>query len=321
MNAWDAGQPGLPSPGSVLHNFDVAYSIPDIASRTGPGHFTFLDQMVVGVAANGHGDNHHKGGVPGPGLNHDETQAHMTMWVMAASPLLTCNDVRNMTDDILEILTNPEVLAVHKDPAARMAVRIDVGGGVEESHAANFCSSDWSVYGKPLSDGSMAVMVLNRGTVNASVTVPFEDVGDSMFTSYAVRDLWLHQNLTASGRGILLDVAPHGVRMLRLWPIAPPPPAPLPTCPNGFLPHTGGYWYNTDPCPNNDWSHCTEDHVNATMSACAARCVGTPGCVAFELYYVDIPVSEQACYTFNHEMEAPFTSSPNAITCVRSALV
>ena len=73
-----------------------------------------------------------QGGVPGPGLNFYETQAHMSMWVMAASPLLTCNDVRNMSDSIKDILTNPEVLAVHKDPLAKMAERIDVGGGVEE---------------------------------------------------------------------------------------------------------------------------------------------------------------------------------------------
>lgn len=58
MNIWDSGH--LPSPGGVLHNFDTAYSIPDISSKTGPGRFTFLDQMVVGVAANGTGDNGHK---------------------------------------------------------------------------------------------------------------------------------------------------------------------------------------------------------------------------------------------------------------------
>ena len=54
----------------------------------------------------------------------------MSMWVMAASPLLTCNDVRNMSDDIKQVLTNEEVLAVHKDALVKMAVRIDVGGGV-----------------------------------------------------------------------------------------------------------------------------------------------------------------------------------------------
>merc|ERR1712232_86343 len=99
MNAWDSTH-HLPSPGSVLHNFDVAYSIPDISRITVPGRYTFLDQMVVGVAPNGTGDEHRKGGVPGPGLNHEEAQAHMSMWVMAASPLLTCNDVRNMSSEV-----------------------------------------------------------------------------------------------------------------------------------------------------------------------------------------------------------------------------
>ena len=60
----------------------------------------------------------------------------MSMWVMAASPLLTCNDVRNMTDDIKQVLTNEEVLAVHKDALVKMAVRIDVGGGVVRSASA-----------------------------------------------------------------------------------------------------------------------------------------------------------------------------------------
>lgn len=121
MNSWD----------SVLHNFDMPYSVPSIQAYTKPGHYTFLDQMVVGVAPNGTKSGHH-GGVPGPGLTLNETVAHMTMWVMAASPLLTCNDVRNMSADIKRILTNPEVLEVHRDPLVNMAVRIDVGGGVNE---------------------------------------------------------------------------------------------------------------------------------------------------------------------------------------------
>ena len=94
----------------------------------------------------------------GPGLNMEEARSHMTMWVMAASPLLTNNDVRVMSDDILEILTNPEVLAVHKDPLTKMASRIDVGGGVNEPHTASL-DVTWSSYGKPLADGSTAVMV------------------------------------------------------------------------------------------------------------------------------------------------------------------
>jgi hypothetical protein len=336
MNAWESSAK-LASSGSVLHNFDMAYSIPDISTQTAPGRFTFLDQMVVGVAANGKGDDHHKGGVPGPGLNLVEAQAHMSMWVMAASPLLTCNDVRNMTAEIKEILTNPEVLAVHKDPAARMATRIDVGGGLEEAHSSNPCASNWSIYGKVLSDGSSAVMVLNRGTTNATVNLAWEDVGDSMATAYAVRDLWQHVNLTvpvapqrtgravgraagrapALARGIELNVPPHGVRMLRLWPEAPPPP---PTCPTGFTPHPAGYWFNTDPCPNNVWSNCTADNTNTTVAACTAKCVSVDGCVAFELYVIGVPVEERSCYIFLHSLEPPFTASAQSLTCVRGTL-
>jgi hypothetical protein len=50
----------------------------------------------------------------GPGLTHDEAQAHMSMWVMAASPLLTCVDVRNMTADVKAILTNPVAMLLKK---------------------------------------------------------------------------------------------------------------------------------------------------------------------------------------------------------------
>ena len=44
----------------------------------------------------------------------------MTLWVMAASPLLSCTDVRNMSASVKAIWTNPEMLAVHKDPLAKM---------------------------------------------------------------------------------------------------------------------------------------------------------------------------------------------------------
>eukprot|EP00038_Savillea_parva_P031693 m.89557 g.89557 ORF g.89557 m.89557 type:complete len:579 (+) comp9808_c0_seq1:91-1827(+) len=308
MNTWGTGLSG--NGGSVLHNFDVAYSIPDIASHTVPGHYTFLDQMVVGV------DPSKPGGVAGPGLNMEETRSHMTMWVMAASPLLTCNDVRDMNDSIKEILTNPEVLAVHKDPLTKMAVRIDVGGGVEEDHASDLCGSATSMYGKDLADGSSAVMVLNRGDVNATVTVKFEDVGDSMATHYAIRDLWQHANVTSNGGGgVEVTVAPHGVRLLRMWPIAPPPP---PACPSGFDAHPGGYWYNTDPCPNNNFNNCTEDRENATITKCAAKCVAADDCVAFEMFMIDVPVSDWACYIFLHTLQAPFTANDGGMTCVRA---
>lgn len=64
-----------------------------------------------------------------------------------------------MGADIKAILTNSEVLAVHKDPLAKMAVRIDVGGGVDEPHAASLDVS-FSAYARPLADGSSSAVIL-----------------------------------------------------------------------------------------------------------------------------------------------------------------
>lgn len=52
-NWWDRGAP-TNQPGSVLKNFDVAMSVPGIQDYTVPGHYTFLDNMVVGVKPGGH---------------------------------------------------------------------------------------------------------------------------------------------------------------------------------------------------------------------------------------------------------------------------
>lgn len=89
--------------GSVLRQWDTAYSIPSIDRFTKPGRYSFLDQMVLGDIPG------RSGSAYGPGLSLDEAVAHMSMWVMAASPLLTATDVRNMTADIKAIMTNPEV--------------------------------------------------------------------------------------------------------------------------------------------------------------------------------------------------------------------
>jgi hypothetical protein len=47
----------------------------------------------------------------------------MSLWVMAASPLLACTDPRNMSAATKAIWTNPEVLDIHKDPLARMGAK------------------------------------------------------------------------------------------------------------------------------------------------------------------------------------------------------
>ena len=307
---------------AVLRQWDVAFSIPAISSLTVPGRYSFLDQMIVGDVPG------RKGSAYGAGLTHEETVAHMSMWVMAASPLLTCTDVRNMTPAVKEILTNAEVLEVHKDPLAKMATRVDVGVGEYgelELHSANLCSADyptcqegpddpgypghpctvchanWSVYEKPLHDNSSAVMVLNRGSATLNVSIKLSDLADSTQSTWAARDLWSKRDLGVFIDTMTVAVPGHGVRLLRMR--VPPPPA----CPAGWLPHAPGFWANPNPSDEKG------DRVNATLAACATKCELTKGCLAFEVYQL----APKACYIFVEQLKQPFTSSPACFACVR----
>lgn len=309
----------------VLFNFDTAYSVPDIDRYTGPGHFTFLDQMLIGVETKG---SFCTNGAP---LTLNATVAHMSMWVMAASPLLTANDVRNMSAEIKEVLTNSEVLAVHKDPLVQMAKRLDVGGAVNAGHYQ--CTLAFNVYGRPLSDGSMAVMVLNRGNDAGATTIHMEDVGDSMHLHYKVRDLWAHADLPPASINMRVTVPGRGVRLFRMTPIAPPPPPPTPAplrCPTGTHTSTtttnatttatkvtwkqqtpGGYWHNLSP----------DDKPNgASLDLCAAKCASNAKCMAFEVYDAGQSAT-QACYTFEDMLAQPFTLNSHSTTCVAVRVV
>lgn len=308
--------------GSVLRQFDVTYSVPDIQSFTAPGRFSFLDQMIIGDIPG------RPGSAYGPGLNADEVIAHFSMWVMAASPLMTCVDVRNMTTLVANTLTNDEVLQVHKDPLARMATRIDVGGGDHELESASICPtrfpvcqeygncshciSEVSVYAKPLHDNSTAVMVFNRGDSPTVARFLLADLENAAATvpSYNVRDLWQKSWLANRTTAPLsLTVAAHGVRLLRVYPTPPPPPR---VCPPGWQSHAGGYWANLDPC-----NACPHDYKNATAELCAAKCNSAAGCVAFEVYEGPSDPSGPSCFLFVGGLKPPFTPNTDCLTCVK----
>lgn len=222
-NSWDTPGGGSGQPGSVVHNFDTAMSIPGIQEYTKPGRYTFLDNMVIGIPAGGTSAR-------GPGISLEEARSHMTMWVMACSPLLIGVDVRTISQDIIKIIANADVLAVHKDPLAKMAKRIDVGGGVNEKRID--ADGDYHVYQRPLADGSFAVMVLNRGLTNLTVDLAVENIGDHFTSAYSIVDLWAGQPLPFNPVNVSLgwqsfdivpalqlEVAPHGVRFLRFHPL------------------------------------------------------------------------------------------------------
>ena len=179
---------------SMLSNFDLSAQYWQIAK---PGAWNDPDMLEIG---NG-------------GLNREESRAHMSLWAIAAAPLIAGNDVRTMNDSTRDariardVLLNRDVIAVNQDSL-----------GVQ-GHMISNSRALLQVWSKPLKDGSMAVVMLNRATVPARINADFVSMGMTS-GSRRVRDLWAHKDTTVTGGGYAATVAPHGVMMFRAWPAA-----------------------------------------------------------------------------------------------------
>jgi alpha-galactosidase len=161
----------------------------DIYSYAGPGHWNDPDMLEVG---NG-------------GMTNAEYRSHFSLWAILAAPLLAGNDLRNMTPEIHDILTNKEVIAVDQDALGRQGRRVWKDGDLE-------------VWAKQLHDGGRTVVLLNRGASEQPITVNWEQIGYPSHLSAAVRDLWAHKDLGKFTGKFSAPVVSHGVVMVTVKP-------------------------------------------------------------------------------------------------------
>jgi alpha-galactosidase len=71
---------------------------------------------------------------------------------------------------------------------------------------------------KPLSDGTRAVVLFNRGASEADVSVFWEEIAYPNHLSAKVRDLWSHKDLGAVTGKYSAKVPSHSVVMLKITP-------------------------------------------------------------------------------------------------------
>ncbi|MEU1590706.1 ricin-type beta-trefoil lectin domain protein [Micromonospora sp. NPDC005710] len=135
----------------------------------------------------------------GNGLSDTESRAHFSLWALLNAPLIAGNDLRTMSATTRSILTNTEVIAVNQDWGGRQGNRIVDNGNSE-------------IWTKPMSNGSMAVVLLNRASSAATISTSASQIGLGAASSYSVRDLWAHTSTTTSGT-ISASVPAHGAAM------------------------------------------------------------------------------------------------------------
>ena len=168
---------------SILKIIDLNAGLNKYASA---GHYNDMDMLQVGR-----------------GMSYDEDKTHFSMWCMMNSPLLAGNDLRNMSKQTVEILTNKELIDLNQDPGFTQATRVLTENSVE-------------IWVKPLGTkgNQKAIALMNRGNSDAVYELLPEKIGISKKTK--LRDLWLHKNLGSIGNTQKFTIPKHGIIVLKV---------------------------------------------------------------------------------------------------------
>jgi alpha-galactosidase len=176
----------------------IAFANEKLSAFAGPGRWNDPDMMVVGMS----------------GLSDVQNRSLFSLWCIMASPLIAGNDLRDMTRPTIDILTNLEAIAVDQDPLGVQGRVVWNDGNV----------SLWA--GKPLFDGSRAVLVLYQGKSRAEKKILWEEIGFAAADELYVRNLWTHETTGPQAGGVSVSVGPDDAAFLRIsktneFPIPP----------------------------------------------------------------------------------------------------
>ncbi len=187
-NSWrtdtDVGLPGNVPFTDVLRNIDADAAAPQAA---GPGHWNDPDYLG-----------------PGQGMSAAQFRSQFSMWAMLAAPLMISDDLTKISSASLQAVENTEVIAVDQDQAGIQGTLLSTSGNGQ-------------VWVKPLSDGSRAVALLNRGSSATFITTSARAVGLPAASSYTLRNLWTH-NTSSTGATISAEVPGDSTVLLRVAP-------------------------------------------------------------------------------------------------------
>ncbi|CAI0431388.1 unnamed protein product [Linum tenue] len=145
------------------------------AAYAGPGGWNDPDMLEVG---NG-------------GMTYKEYRSHFSIWALIKAPLLIGCDIRNMTAETKEILSNQEVIAVNQDPLGVQGRKVHSNGtdGCQQvlllsQYMLSICITCF------LAKLAYYIIIIN---VAATITAEWNVIGLEAGTSVSVRDLWQHE--------------------------------------------------------------------------------------------------------------------------------
>jgi hypothetical protein len=187
-NSWrtntDLGVPGDVRFSSVLANLDADATQPQAA---GPGHWNDPDYLG-----------------PDQGMSAAQFRTQQSMWAMLAAPLMVSADLITLSSQSQATIANREAIAIDQDPAGVQARLLSAGG-------------EGQVWVKPLSDGSRAIALLNRGSGTLRIATNALAAGMPTAKVYAVRNAWTgNLSLLHSPGTIAANVPAYSTVLLRV---------------------------------------------------------------------------------------------------------
>ena len=174
-----------------------------LSAYAGGGCYNDMDMMVVGY--NGGKDSAFWEDSYGSnfGLTYDEEEAHFTMWCSMASPLLIGCDLTYIPQETLDIITNPELIAVNQD---RLGLQSYI---VQHDGEGYVLAKDM----EKLHGGVRAVTLFNPSDSTVVFDVPVQTMGFE--GEVKVRDLNERTDL-GSFQSLQMTMPAHSAKLFRV---------------------------------------------------------------------------------------------------------
>ena len=134
----------------------------------------------------------------------------MSLWSLAASPLILGTDLTNLDPTDLSYLKNTDVLAVDQD-------------SIDASRISDTSTSQ--IFAKTEKNGDVIVGLFNTSGAAESISTSASALGLPSGSDYLLNNLWTHQQ-TETTSAVSADVPSHGVALYRVSPLNNPTAAP-----------------------------------------------------------------------------------------------
>ncbi|KAI1126462.1 alfa-D-galactopyranosidase/beta-L arabinopyranosidase [Nemania abortiva] len=150
----------------------------------GPGNIADADLLEVGNT----------------GMTFDEQATHFAFWAMLKSALMISTNVSALSNELVAVLQNQEIIAVNQDPA------------VKPIELVQRWTADRDLWAGNLNNGDIAVLAVDLSNTRRTLNIQFSDLG---IKSADVKDLWTSATVK-SASSYSKQVNGHGSIVLRL---------------------------------------------------------------------------------------------------------